>query len=284
MKTVSLGKTACLYVLVVLFLLQGCAQRPPRVKVAPTFVTPMQVADLVRYSELEWVRWGKRVVYATPGTPLCLSQADGSCVKVADGCGDEQAEALCPVVHSYWADVLNGRTRHSCGLVDVCSVSWPAGEMRRPEDTKAWSAAFVSSMLKRANFSSSEFWPSANHAAYIAASRDGYTSAFEAVPTPARPQVGDIICASRGQNRLTPRQIGLIGYDGPGMHCDIVVEVDSQTRMLHAIGGNVQQTVARTLVPLDAQGLLQFSEFSERPWILILRARRSNTTQSVNPL
>lgn len=257
----------------------GCAQRPTRVKVTPTVVSTSQLAGLVANAVHEWERWGQRTVRAVPGLPLCLQQLDGSCVKVEDGCGDEQTAELCPLVHTYWSQVLPGKTRHSCGLVDVCSVTWPVGDPRVPEYTEPWSAVFVSSMLIQAGFSSTEFMPSTNHAGYVAASRDGYTSAFEVVPTPAVPRVGDIVCATRGTSHLTPTQLDRIGYDGPAMHCDIAVDVDAQHRLLHVIGGNVQQTVARTLVPLDDEGRLTFIDNSDRPWILILKARRATITE-----
>ncbi|WP_162258054.1 DUF2272 domain-containing protein [Hydrogenophaga sp. Root209] len=271
----------------ILAILQGCASKgPPRVKVAPTIVTPTQIADLVFHSNTEWERWGKRVVRAMPGSPTCLVQADGSCEVVAEGCGDEQTRALCPIVNTYWANVSNGKAGHSCNLNDVCEVKWPPGDTRSFEMTAAWSAAFVSTMLKKAKFSTSEFWPSGVHAEYIFAARDGYASAFEVVPIPAYPQVGDIICANRvlepkpGEQRrrpLKPEEIFQIRANGPAMHCDIVVQVDLTSKMVHAIGGNVQQTVARTLTPLDDQGLLQYNADSGRPWMLVMRARRSSS-------
>ena len=129
-------------------------------------------------------------------------------------------------------------------------------------------------MLARAGFKPSEFWPSRAHAGFISAARDSYASAFQVVPTPTAVSAGDIICATRSDTRLTPADIGLIGPHGPAMHCDIVVQIDAASRVAHAIGGNVQQTVARTIVPLNEAGELEFDAASARPWILALRARR----------
>lgn len=262
-------------------LLASCGHGPPRVKVEPTVVTPAQIANLVKATEQEWVLWGKRVVRVEPALPTCLWQPDGSCLPVDTGCGDEKTSRLCEVVVSYWNTIgIHGDRRHPCKVVDVCPVTWPTGNVLEKSD--AWSAAFVSAMMIRAGFSSKEFWPAGNHAAYIVASRHGYSSAFETVATPARPQVGDVICVPRNKTRLTPADIHTIKDGGYEMHCDIVVEIDTTNKLLHAIGGNVQETVARIVVPLDEQGFLRFQEFSPRPWILVLRARRAPVPQAVD--
>ena len=271
--------------------LGACALPVPRVRLAPTVVTEAEIAMLVAVTEREWERWGHRVVRTEPGQPSCLID-DGNgigdsdekrpggragartCEPVDDGCGDEQTEALCPVVHGYWSLVPPWRTHHSCGLTGVCKTRWPADEARTPEDTSPWSAAFVSAMLAHAGFSPSEFWPAPTHAGYISAARDLHATAFRVVPTPAAPEPGDIVCATRADTQLTPADIGQIRNDGPALHCDIVVRVDAQAQVLHAIGGNVQQTVAKTIVPLNGSGELAFDAAADRPWILMLKARR----------
>ena len=55
---------------------------------------------------------------------------------------------------------------------------------------------------------------------------------------------------------------------GPG-HCDIVVEV--QPGKLHAIGGNVADSVTRSVFPLDAQGFL--SPIAARPFFTVIENR-----------
>lgn len=259
-------------------LLAGCGLLPPapRVRVAPTVVAPEQVQRLVANATDEWIRWGSRRSLVTPDHPACLLQPDGDCVQVDDGCGDEQAQALCPVVDRYWQAVPPGHRRHSCGMVDVCAVHWPADDSRMPENTPPWSAVFVSAMMIKSGFSASEFWPSRSHAGYIVAARDGYASAFEVLPTPAEPSVGDVICATRGRTQLKPDEIWKIldGELSHPLHCDIVVAVDADRRWLQAIGGNVQQTVAMNQVQLDGQGRLAFDMAPSRPWLLILRPRR----------
>jgi hypothetical protein len=131
--------------------------------------------------------------------------------------------------------------------------------------------------VKEAGFYKTEFWPSMSHAGYIVPSRKLHTSAFEVVPTPATVSVGDIVCATRGETQLTPDRLDDIedGDRSPPLHCDIAVAVDDLSRTLWAIGGNVQQTVARSDIPLDPEGRLTFVAGAARPWILILRPRRA---------
>jgi hypothetical protein len=51
--------------------------------------------------------------------------------------------------------------------------------------------------------------------------------------------------------------------------CDIVVETKGQT--LQAIGGNVRNSVSKTILTLSAEGYLQIT--SHRPWFLIIENR-----------
>jgi hypothetical protein len=262
--------------LTVLLLLLAAACTTPRVRVEPTVVSDTQTRALIAHATAEWIRWGRRVARTDPGSAACLVQPGGVCAEIADGCGDEQSAALCPLVDEYWQTVPPHIGRHSCGQVDVCAVQWPAQDPRRPETTPAWSAAFVSAMLARAGFAPSEIQPSMTHAGYIVPARELYTSAFEVVPTPAVAVPGDIVCATRADARVTPADVARIedGRQSPPLHCDIVVEVDPAARVLHAIGGNVQQTVARIEIKLDAQGRVTYTAGAPRPWILVLRARK----------
>ena len=66
-------------------------------------------------------------------------------------------------------------------------------------------------------------------------------------PSERAPQVGDLICASRDGGGTTLDNLNR----GAG-HCDIVVEV--RPGEVHAIGGNVGDSVTRSVFPLDATG------------------------------
>ena len=78
------------------------------------------------------------------------------------------------------------------------------------------------------------------------------------------PQVGDLICASREGGGTTLENLNR----GPG-HCDIVVEV--RPGEVQAIGGNVRNSVSRSVFPLDANGFL--SPISARTFFTVIENR-----------
>ena len=261
---------------VAVLLVAGCAGWPPPGPVPPTVVPPQRIERLVALLDAEWRRWGGRVVSLDEPAGACLLQPEGGCVEVFDGCGDEQSAALCAVVDGYWLQTPPFVPRQRCERTDVCTTRWPS-ELPRDGRAPPWSAAFVSAMMARAGFAASELPPSPTHAAYVAAARDGRASAYEALPTPAHPAPGDLVCAMRGDSPLTPAELHRIdgGLRPSPMHCDLVVAVDRALGVAEAIGGNVQQTVAKTVVRLDADGRVAFDANAHRRWIVVLRARRA---------
>ncbi len=261
-----------------LLLAAGCAglpPPPPRIPVAPSKVPPQRIERLIGLLEREWRRWGSVVVVVPAGIGFCVPNGDGYCDRIDDGCGQEKSAGLCPLVDGYWAAITYRDIHHSCRRTDVCAIRWPEGEPP-PEHTPPWSAAFVSAMMKRAGFSTREFRPAPSHADYVVAARDGFMSAYAVVATPATADPGDLICSVRGRTDLTPADIGLITDRqlATPMHCDIVVRVDRNAHFLEAIGGNVQQSVSKSVVALDAHNRVSFDLNPDRPWLLVLRARR----------
>jgi hypothetical protein len=260
-------------------LVSACGVAPtvaPTARVAPTTVGPERVARLVDVALVHWQRWGAREAQLLDGQPLCLLQPDGACDTVDDGCGDERSAALCPQVDAYWLAVPPQRPRHGCERTDVCTRRWPAEETEPAPWTPAWSAAFVSAVLAEAGFSTTEFHANDGHARYVVAARDGAASAFEVVATPAAAAPGDLVCALRGDADLGPDPVAALdgGQPATPMHCDIVVAVDPAARRLQAVGGNVQQTVARTTLELDEAGRVSAALNPFGRWVLVMRLRR----------
>lgn len=261
--------------------LAGCASRGGRV--APTTVGPQQVAAIVAAAQAQWLRWGGDWVLRQPGGESCAPLADGSCQPVDDGCGREQSAALCPVVNEYWRALGRGGSgieRHACPHPDRCEATWPA-DQGRPQRTAAWSAAFVSAVMREAGFGPREFRFGAAHAQYVTAARDGLASAFEVLPTPAPVAPGDLVCGVRTEE-ARQRQIGVHeirgGREGEGvtpMHCDIVVSVDRQALRAQAVGGNVQQSVSRREMLLGLDGRLYWQPDAEPGWVLVMKPRRA---------
>lgn len=120
-------------------------------------------------------------------------------------------------------------------------------------DDVPWSAAFISWDIESAGVPRDLFCPDARHTIYVERMvlRAGAPGAAF-IPhhlDEYRPQVGDLICASRDGGGTTLENLNR----GPG-HCDIVVEVRSGE--VQAIGGNVDDSVTRSVFPLDASGFL----------------------------
>jgi len=78
------------------------------------------------------------------------------------------------------------------------------------------------------------------------------------------PLPGDLICAARDGGDTTLENLNR----GPG-HCDIVVEVRSGE--VHAIGGNVGDSVTRSVFPLDGSGFL--TPISARRFFTVIENR-----------
>jgi hypothetical protein len=193
--------------------------------------------SMVLLAVQEWARYGRQVVtYTANGTPRI------------EQLGIREREAP-ERINAYWKSV--GRPNLS-GL-----------------DTEVpWSAAFISWNIESAGVSRDLFCPDARHTIYVErmverARRPG--AAFVPLHLDRRaPQVGDLICASRDDGGTTLENLDR----GPG-HCDIVVEV--RPGEVHAIGGNVGDSVTRSVFPLDASGFL--SPISARRFFTVIENR-----------
>jgi len=151
-------------------------------------------------------------------------------------------------IHDYWLAV--GYPRRT-GLDDV-----------------PWSAAFISWDIASAGVPRDLFCPDSRHTIYVErlverARRPG-AALIPRRPDERAPQVGDLICASRAGSGTTLDNLNR----GAG-HCDIVVEV--KPGWVAAIGGNVGDSVSRSVFPLDGNGFL--SPISGRPVFTVIENR-----------
>jgi hypothetical protein len=181
----------------------------------------------------EWARFGRQVItYSANAAPRTEQR------------GVKEREAP-QRIQDYWASV--GHPERS-GLDDV-----------------AWSAAFISWDIQSAGVPHDLFCPDQRHTIYVErlverARRPG-AALIPRRPDERAPQVGDLICASRNGSGTTLDNLNR----GAG-HCDIVVEV--RPGALAAIGGNVGDSVTRSVFPLDANGFL--SPISARPYFTVI--------------
>ena len=182
----------------------------------------------------------------------------------------------------------------------------------RREDFYAWSAAFISYLMKTAGIAESEFAFSDSHSDYVQAALD--TSAAEASGQPAthafracdvattRPRAGDLLCATRASTAVTTNFADLAGAMAMRreagrafpMHCDLVVQADEGgDGKIETIGGNVVNSVTLTRMALDARKVLGRAYYTaaeaieacgatgepcrghlgQRPWVVLLQFR-----------
>ncbi len=96
-----------------------------------------------------------------------------------------------------------------------------------------------------------------------------------------KPKRGDLICAHRGvgfwgEADELPQPEAL---ESAKLHCDIVVETDGRT--LQAIGGNVRNSVSKSILTLSPEGYLQ--PVPHRPWFLVIENRLDSIDQELFP-
>jgi len=143
---------------------------------------------------------------------------------------------------------------------DESASAWTGKHDRRgdvfpftDDERYAWSAAFISYVMRIAG-AGDRFPYSPNHATYVNAAAAGRSPVLRAEPPESyAPKPGDLIC--RGRYRaadLTFRDLPT-SYVWPG-HCAIVVSI--QPGSLDVIGGNVEDAVRLTHVPITARGTL----------------------------
>jgi hypothetical protein len=145
------------------------------------------------------------------------------------------------------------------------TVGWAS----KPDATKvseAWSAAFVSHMMKTAG-AGSNFPYSASHSTYIVKSiknRNNNTGKFQGFkPEEVKVEVGDLI----GR----PRQSG-VSYDTTGSyksHTDIVTAIAGGKAKM--IGGNIGNSVSATWVKLTNDGKIDPSEISKKGYHVVIK-------------
>jgi len=236
-----------------LLLAAACAPKPPPKTAAP--LQPLGLCpvsswkpeapppaasakvSMVLLAVQEWARYGKQTMtYPVDGEPRTEQQ------------GVKEREAP-ERINDYWKSV---NRPNLSGL-----------------DTEVpWSAAFISWDIESAGVSRDLFCPDSRHTIYVErmverARRPG--AAFVPLHVNQRaPQVGDLICASRDKGDTTLENLNR----GPG-HCDIVVEV--RPGEVHAIGGNVGDSVTRSVFPLDASGFL--TPISARRFFTVIENR-----------
>lgn len=166
-------------------------------------------------------------------------------------------------VASYWNESgLLGSAYGRAGAQEcayAASSASPSPSCRSFIIDTPWSAAFVSWVMRRAQLPG--FNGSASHVNYVRdAYRSNQPSAYTVLdPRSGKPATGDLLCYVR----VPSRTYGFADLaamlsqsdEGLGMHCDIVVGVNSGgSGLAWLVGGNVNQAVTVRQLPVTQTG------------------------------
>jgi hypothetical protein len=221
---------------VVGIMLAACAVQPVR---RPPVDPALVKGNILRLAEAEWNAFGSQIIYLENGR-----------------------ERIDPV--GVWEDERRGSPRIADYWRSV-GEDWLGINCDKP-----WSAAFISWIMLESGVPPTLFEPSGLHADYlraIAASENEPTARFALRDAKLfAPRPGDLICAPRaGASIAAFDQIP----DGTPMHCDLVTF--NAGGRLESIGGNVRNSVSKTVRQVGADGLLPMS--GDRPWVLVVEDR-----------
>ncbi|GAB0116851.1 DUF2272 domain-containing protein [Acidisoma sp. 7E03] len=221
-------------------------------------------ASAVAIAYAEWRAWGQVVYDADPHQE---QPADPNTKA-------ERQPGFWQRVGLYWWIGMN-QSNGSAGWTG--KQDGTGAEFSPTDDSNyAWSAAFISFVMRMSG-AGAAFPYAESHSIYINAAvaealnqTNQYAIQAEA-PNAYAPQVGDLICAGRGRaEKLTYAQLPVGRFPG---HCGIVVA--HAPGQISVIGGNVEDAVALTHVPITDQGLLALpdgtSVDTRYNWLCVIR-------------
>jgi hypothetical protein len=179
----------------------------------------------------------------------------------------EREPGLWERVGEYWWLGQDADRRESAwtGKHDEYGTVFPASQ----DGQYAWSAAFISYVMRIAG-AGARFPYSPSHSTYInaALANNGWVVSAHPIDQYA-PQLGDLICASRGRRRI---RFADLPASFPG-HCEIVTQI--APGVLSAISGNVDDAVTLTHIPITADGRLGVVSDqpldTRYPWFVVLQ-------------
>jgi hypothetical protein len=214
---------------------EACLTEAPRPRGAAVAEVRQRLLGIV---DREWRETGGTIIIFDGASDQPLLSGDGP---------SENDPRMFNRLAAYWRSV--GRF----DLIEREAARVQAGLLPRWDEP--WSAAFVSWAMAEAGVPRTEFCPHQAHWSYLrlAAAREGWFR--PANLDEGRPRSGDLVCATRAGARATGWRDALAQPRPLPLHCDVVVAVGQN--WLAAVGGNVADTVAMTLTPLDQSGLLR---------------------------
>lgn len=172
-----------------------------------------------------------------------------------------------------WNKKDGKKTETDPDVIERLQKYWRDGAGRTISDAsaraEAWSAAFISYVMKKSG-AGKHFPYSSSHSTYITAAiknrKEDNKNRFKGYrPSEQKVEVGDLVCY--------PRQSG-VGYDTTGAflsHCDIITKV--RAFEADSVGGNVSQSVSKTMVPLTKDGFIDKSK-DKKGYFVIIKNKR----------
>jgi hypothetical protein len=252
--------------ILLLAVLTGCAA--PDIHAPPFANLPYEAfsrAAAVAVAQGEWRYWGSPVVDAPPASYHPADPREKA----------ERNPGFWQEVGLYWWIGTNAGQVYDrwTGKQDAEGKKFPFWQDGR----YAWSAAFISYLMRMAG-AGPEFPYAADHAHYIGyAWRAAHGEVRHPLllaerPEDYAPRLGDLICAGRDR-AATMRYRDLPGDGFFPAHCAIVV--GGSPGMLEVIGGNVDDEVALTHVPVTLAGMLDQPDGAvvdpRYDWFVVLR-------------
>lgn len=141
---------------------------------------------------------------------------------------------------------------------------WNYGVLQGAQDVSVpWSAVFMSYIFRMAG-AGPFFNYSQRHSDYI---RSSVKARKQNLPVPLKGYRPHEVAIALGDLVCFPRQSG-ITYDTDyhyKSHCDLVVEVNKSTGQVVTIGGNVSNSVSKTMYNIDSAGRIT----SAKPHVII---------------
>jgi len=224
---------------------------------------PFSRAEAVAIAEQEWRLFGQRVDDDPPHWSSEPKPDDNP----------ERSPGLWERIGEYWwlGQDVDRRESAWTGMHDDTGQEID----ERRDDYYAWSAAFISYVMRTAG-AGPRFPYAPSHHVYINIAKEmklGRTSGWAMVAERVdeyAPVLGDVICFSRERRPLKYEMLPAHHFAG---HCDIVVARDKE--QISVIGGNVDHAVTMKHVPVTTDWRL--ADPGDRvldaryPWFVVLR-------------
>lgn len=212
----------------------------------------------------EWISFN------APNRPIVKSSSDVSRLEKSP-----MEYRKCLRINQFWAAVPAHKNKPPGG--NTCTFNMPPTPQGKGQakkwDAFPWSAAFVSFIMQESG-AGNTFKRSGRHATYIVDSvknKDTANHPFRGYRiNEKKPEIGDLICAPRGEKDIGLTYDKIVQKGDFKSHCDIVV-VKNSNSTIEVIGGNVGDTVAKTIVALNGDGYIVAPDTSFRKWIVVIK-------------